>query len=83
MYASIKVMVDLLPVRSHLGIDTFCFPRQRCAGGAIANVFVNSVYTNNVLNARVHVTLVILRAKFHDLSSLLSVLKIVILMLYK
>ena len=41
------------------------------------------MYTNNVLNARVlsQKTLVILRAKFHVVSSLLSVLNIEILML--
>ena len=50
-----------MPVRSHSGIDTFWLPCGRHAGDAVANVsgsktyfFINSVYTNNVLNARVH-----------------------------
>ena len=49
-------------VRSHSGIDTFCLPWQWRAEDTAANVscsktffLVNSVYTNDVLNARVHV----------------------------
>ena len=71
------------PVRSHSGIDTFSLPWRRRAKDTAAAVsssetffLVNSAKTNNVLNA-----LVILRAKFHVVSSLLSVLKIAILML--
>ena len=55
-------MVDLLPVRSHSGINTCCLPWQRRAEEATANVscsktvfLVKSVYTNKVLNTRVHV----------------------------
>ena len=57
-----KVTVDLLHVRSHLGIETFCLPWRCHTGGATANVscpktffLVNCAYTNNVFNARVHV----------------------------
>ena len=47
---------------SHSWINTFCPPWQRRTRDAAANVsssktffFINSVYTNSVLNARVHV----------------------------
>ena len=54
--------ITLLPVRSHSGIDTFCLPWWQHAGDPALMVsvsksffLVNSTYTNNVLNARVHV----------------------------
>ena len=78
-----------LHVNLHLEINT-----SQLAGGwraeqATAKVscsktffLVNSVYTNNVLNARVHVeTLVILQSKFHVVLRLLSVLQTAISML--
>ena len=78
--------ITLLPVRSHSGINTFCLPWQWRARDQAPTMtssktlfLVNSAYTDNVLNARVHVeTLVILRAKFHVVSSLLGLLKIAI-----
>ena len=33
-----RVMVDLLPIRSHSGIETFCLPWRRGTGGATANM---------------------------------------------
>ena len=54
--------ITLLPVRSYSGIDTFCLPWRWCTGDPAPTVsssktlfLVNSAYTNNVLNARVHV----------------------------
>ena len=54
--------ITRLPVRSYSGIDTFFQPCRQCAGDATANVsriktffLVNSVNTNTVLNAHVHV----------------------------
>ena len=85
-----KTLVAKLPGLVWTGpeIDTSRLPWRRQTEQASANrscsktlFSVNSVCTNNVLNASCVETLVKLRAKFHVVSSLLSVSKIAILML--
>ena len=78
-----------LPVRLHSGIDTFCLPWQWRARDATANLsYPKTLFSKLCVHKQCSQctcscvqTLVILRAKFHVVSILLRVLKIVILML--
>ena len=74
-----RVMVDALPVRLHSGIDGFCLPWQRCT--SVPAPTMSSSKTSILVNVRTQCsqcscscveTLVILRAKFHVVTSLLS-----------
>ena len=85
-----RVLLDLLPVRSRSGFDTFCLPwtaaRQRSYHSCESSK--NSLFSKLCVHKQCSQcscscveTLVMLPAKFHVVSSLLTVLKIEILML--